>query len=96
MTSTRDGWRNDATAQMAEQIQEDPVLLLETLDRINYLAAGQTLATILDQAGHEAAAAWYGRLDSQAPRADGIDWLQIGEHLLQRMLSHSLAGRTQL
>ena len=42
MTSTRDGWRNDATAQMAEQIQEDPVLLLETLDRINHLAAGQT------------------------------------------------------
>jgi hypothetical protein len=38
MTSMRDGWRNDATAQVAEQIQEDPLLLLEAIDRINHHA----------------------------------------------------------
>jgi hypothetical protein len=86
----RDGWRNDATAQMAEQIQEDPLLLLEAIDRIHHLARGQTLARIIDQAGHEAAAAWYGRLDTPPPRPDGVDWQQIGEHLLQRMLRNSV------
>lgn len=82
----RDGWRNGATAQMAEQIQEDPVLLLETLDRINHLAGGQTLARILDQAGREAAAAWYGRFDTRPALPDNIDWIQIGEHLLHQLL----------
>lgn len=90
MTSARGGWRNDATAQMAAQIQEDPVLLLETLDRINHLASGQALAQIIEQAGHEAAAAWYGRLDTPPARPDDIDWPQIGEQLLHRMLRRSL------
>ena len=86
----RDGWRNRATAQMAEQIQEDPVLLLETLDRINSLAGGQTLARIIDQAGYEAAAAWYGRFETRPTYPDHIDWLQIGEHLLHRLLRNTL------
>jgi hypothetical protein len=90
VTSTRGGWRNNASAQMADQIQEDPLLLLEALDRINHLARGQSLAGIIDQAGHEAAAAWYGRLDTPPPRPDGVDWQQIGEHLLLRMLRNSL------
>jgi len=76
----RDGWRNGATAQMAEQIREDPVLLLD-LGRFS-----QTFAQIIDQAGQEAAAAWYGRLDSPSARLDDIDWPQIGEHLLHRLL----------
>lgn len=86
----RDGWRNGATAQIAEQIQEDPVLLLETLDRINHLAGGQTLARTIGQAGHEAAAAWYGRLDTPPAQPDNIDWHQIGEHLLHQLLRHTL------
>lgn len=90
MTSPRGGWRNNATEQMADQIQEDPVLLLETLDRLNHLASGQTLAQIIDQAGQEAAAAWYGRLDNPPTRPDNIDWPQIGEQLLHRLLRRSL------
>lgn len=86
----RDGWRNGATAQMAEQIQEDPVLLLETLDRINSLASGQTLARIIDQAGHEAAAAWYSRFETCSTYPDNIDWPQIGEHLLHQLLRNTL------
>jgi hypothetical protein len=88
--TTVDGWRNATTAQMAEQIEADPVLLLETLDRINSLAAGQTLARVIDQAGHEAAAAWYSRTDALPDPANGIDWNQIGEHLLHRHLRRSL------
>jgi hypothetical protein len=86
----RDGWRNGPTAQMVERIEENPVLLLETLDRINHLAGGQSLARIIDQAGFEAAAAWYGRLDTRPAQPDDIDWWRIGEHLLHRMLRNSL------
>jgi hypothetical protein len=86
----RGGWRNAATAQMAEQIEHDPVLLLETLDRINGLAGGQRLARLIDQAGDEAAAAWYGRVDIRPAQPDHIDWLQIGEHLLHRLLRDTL------
>lgn len=88
------GWRNHATAQLAQQIQQDPVLLLEALDRINHLAGGQTLARLIEQAGREAAAAWYGRLETPPPAAsstpDGIDWPQIGEQLLHTLLRRSL------
>ena len=86
----RDGWRNAVTAQMAEQIQEDPVLLLETLDRINHLSSGQTLARIIEQAGHEAAAAWYSRFETRPAQPDNIDWLQIGEQLLHQLLRNTL------
>jgi hypothetical protein len=89
---SRDGWRNGATAQMAEQIQEDPVLLLETLDRINRLAGGQTLARLIDQVGHEAAAAWYSRFETRPTHPDNIDWPQIGEHLLQQLLRNTVQG----
>jgi hypothetical protein len=86
----RDGWRNGFTAQMAEQIQADPVLLLETLDRINALAGNQTLARVIDQAGLEAAAAWYSRFENRPTYPDNIDWRQIGEHLLHRLVRSTL------
>jgi hypothetical protein len=75
---------------MAEQIDADAVLLLEALDRINHLAADQTLAHLIDQAGAEAAAAWYGRFEHPAHQPDDIDWPQIGEHLLHRLLRRTL------
>jgi hypothetical protein len=58
---------------------------MDAMDRLNSLAAGLTLGELLDQAGHEAAAVYYDR-DQTPTRDDSIDWQQIGEDLLQRLL----------
>ena len=84
------GWRNHATAQMAEQIDADAVLLLETLDRINGIASGLSIDELIEHAGREAAAASYFRIEHGPAHRDDIAWTEIGEHLLQRLLSHGL------
>jgi hypothetical protein len=74
------GWRNDQTKDIADGMRSDPVLLMETLDRINQLGAGLSLDELFDQAGREVAGTWYCQ-EPMPPRSDEVDWRQLGEAL---------------
>jgi len=81
------GWRNAATAEVADGIRADPFLRLETLDRINHLAADLSFEETVQQAGNEVAATWLGRESGGSPARD-IDWEQLGENFLFEVLGH--------
>lgn len=85
MTEHGTGWRNAATAEVADGIRADPFLRLETLERINSLAADLSFDETVRQTGNEVAATWLGR-DLQAPRVRDIDWNQLGENFLLEIL----------
>lgn len=79
------GWSNPATAEIADAIRADPVLLMETLDRINHLAAGMGFDETITEAGREVAATWYGQ-ERMPPRHADIDWQQLGESFVVQVL----------
>jgi hypothetical protein len=79
------GWRNAATAEVADGIRADPFLRLETLDRINHLASDLSFAETVEQAGNEVAATWLGR-DEAPPQERDIDWNQLGESFLLEVI----------
>jgi len=81
------GWRNAATAEVADGIRADAFLWLETLDRINHLAADLSFEETVQQAGNEVAATWLGRESGGSPARD-IDWEQLGENFLFEVLGH--------
>jgi hypothetical protein len=87
MGDSQTGWRNAATAEVAEGIRSDPFLRLETLDRINHLASDLSFEETVEQAGNEVAATWLGR-ELAAPKARDIDWDQLGESFLLEVLGH--------
>jgi hypothetical protein len=80
------GWRSDATAEVAEGLRANPELLLETLDRINHIAAGMSLDEVIQEAGREVAASWFGQ-DPVPARKETVDWLQLGEHFVLEVLA---------
>lgn len=85
MSDHLDGWRNLATREVADGIRDDPVLLLETLDRINHLAGGQSLEELSREAGNVVAAAWFCQ-EPMPPRREDVDWVQLGESFLVQLL----------
>lgn len=87
MTGRDTGWRTPATAEVADGIRADPFLRLETIDRINSLAADLSFEETIRQAGNEVAATWLGR-DLEPPEARDIDWEQLGESFLLEVLGH--------
>ena len=85
MGDSQTGWRNAATAGVADGIRADPFLRLETLDRINHLASDLSFDETVEQAGNEVAATWLGR-ELGPPKARDIDWNQLGESFLLEVL----------
>jgi hypothetical protein len=79
------GWRNDATAEVADGLRGDPTLRRETLERVNQLAAGLSLDEVIEEAGREVAASWFGQ-EPMPLRNDAVDWRQLGESFLLELL----------
>jgi hypothetical protein len=88
MTDT-DGWTNEATRNVAEQLRADPVLLLDVLDRINSLQNGLSVDELRAAAGAEVRGVWACREDDAGVPPD-IDWSALGESFAMEVLSRGV------
>ena len=84
-----DGWANEATRLVAEEVRADPLLLMEVLERINSLQDGLGIDQLREAAGAEVHGVWACRADD-APVAQGIDWSALGESFTLELLGGGL------